>query len=98
MDRFGNVVRFDFVAAFHIGDGARDFEDFVVGARRESHLFNGGFEDFGALRVDLAIFADVAGQHLGVGKNPRELFLLLFADFVHALADCLRRLSAGQSL
>ena len=44
LDGFGEMRHREVLCAFEIGDGARHFEDAVVGARRESLLLHGAFQ------------------------------------------------------
>ena len=49
LNRFGDVGFGDGAGGFEVGEGARDTEDFVVGARAEAELVDGGLEEaFGA--------------------------------------------------
>ena len=66
LQRLGQVRRADVFAAGQISDGARQFEDAVVGARRKLELVHGGLHQRLAGVVQLAEFAHFGGTHVGV--------------------------------
>jgi len=72
LDGFAQVLGFDRGGGFEIGDGARYFQDAVVGAGGEAEALDGVFEEFFAVRGNRAMFADELRGHLGVGV---EFFL-----------------------
>jgi len=73
LDGLGNVLRFDGVTVFQVGDGQRQLEDAVEGAGGEVKLFHGGLEQ--ALRrvFDVAELPYLGGRHLGVTGQSRSL-------------------------
>lgn len=69
LDGFGDVGDGEVLGGFEVGDGAGDFEDAVVGAGGESLLEHGAFEEFFGVGRELAVSANLAGGHLGVGED-----------------------------
>jgi len=68
---------------------AGDFEDAVVGAGGEVHLFHGLFEVAGGFGVEGAVFADLFRAHGGVGGDAVagcEAEALDVADFAFGVA------------
>ena len=68
-----DVVGLDILLALHVGDGAGDAEDLVVGAGGEAHLRHGLLEEGLAGGVQLAELTDLAGGHGGVGRRGVRL-------------------------
>ena len=52
------MPRLDVFAVVEVGDGARDFKDAVVGARRQPQTVHGVFQQGTTRLVELAIFLD----------------------------------------
>jgi hypothetical protein len=69
LDRFANVFALDAVAAGEVGDGSCDFEDAVVGAGGEVHLFHGVFEVANTDGIEGAVLAHELGGHGGIGRE-----------------------------
>ncbi len=59
----------ELLCTFEIGDGARDFEDAVVGAGGEALLLHGALKQAFGVGAKFAVGADLAGGHLGVGED-----------------------------
>ena len=72
MNCLAEVARLEAGRFIEIGDGSRDFQDAVVGARGKSHACDGVFQHFLALVGDGAEFPDQFRRHLRI----REDFLL----------------------
>ena len=89
LDRLEQMVGFDPVARGEIGDGARHFEDAVVGAGRERQLLHRVLEHFGEGRVDRAVGADLRVAHARVrGRlGPLESRQLAISRGLHPGAD-----------
>jgi hypothetical protein len=83
----------DLVAPFDIGYCAGDFEDTIVSAGGQAQAVHGRLHQGLAVRVDLAVFADVPRLHVRVGIDSVafEPLLLDGAGAGHALADVRRR-------
>ena len=54
---------------FEVGDGARDFEDAVVGAGAEIELVHGGAQEFQGIVVELAVDFERLAGHPGVAGD-----------------------------
>src|SRR5438876_4863844 len=92
LDGFGDVRGADGLGALEVGDGARDFQNAVVGAGAQTQAGHGVFEQAFALGRNIAIFADLSRAHLGVAV---DLFTLVALELAapgrhHALADLFR--------
>ena len=73
LDGFGDMRSGDRIRAGEIGDGARHFEDAVIGARRQAKAHDGLFQQGFALRVRRTVALDFAGGEPGVGfVLPRQ--------------------------
>jgi hypothetical protein len=66
-----------------IGDCARYFKDAVMGARGESLLLHGSFEQALGIWAQLAIGSNLPGCHLRIGV---DLFAVLFEALALAVA------------
>src|ERR1022692_4477256 len=73
LHRFRHVLGGDGLGFAQVGDGARQLEDAVVCAGRESHAAHGHFERALAGLVQRAQLADVARGHLGVVETAGPL-------------------------
>lgn len=67
LDGLQDVVGADVRGTSKIGEGAGGFEDPVVGTCGETHFLHGALEVAGTFRIQLAMLADLAGRHGGVG-------------------------------
>ncbi len=61
--------------AFQIGDGARHFQNAVVGARGEALLLHGALQQALGVGAEFAVGANLPGVHLRVGV---DFFAVLF--------------------
>lgn len=85
----------DLLAAVDIGDRPRNLQDAVVRSGRQAEAVHGGLHEGRTGFVDLAVLADMARLHLGIGVDAvvREPSLLDGAGAGHAVADRRRRLA-----
>ena len=88
LDGFGEVGGGDVGAGVEVGDGARELQDAVVGARGEMQLVDGGAQQRLHGIGERAELADVARAHLRVVRHrqPGKAALLDGARLPHALA------------
>ena len=71
LDGFEQVRGLDFFGGAQIGNGARDFQDAIVGAGGEAELLHRLLQEIAERGVDHAMFADVRIGHAGVGGDFR---------------------------
>uniref|UniRef100_E6PYE0 Uncharacterized protein n=1 Tax=mine drainage metagenome TaxID=410659 RepID=E6PYE0_9ZZZZ len=83
LDGFSEVTDGEGFGAFEVGDGAGDLENAVVGAGAEALLLHGAFEQPLGVCAEVAVGANLAGSHLGVGV---DFFLCLGKAVALALA------------
>ena len=57
------MISFDFLRLCEIGNGARHFENSVVGAGRERELLHGVLQEVTEALVETAIFANLPMGH-----------------------------------
>jgi len=69
LDGLHHVRGLDGGASSEVGDGARDFQDAVVGAGAELEIRHGVAEELLPGAVELAVLLDLAVGHLGVGAR-----------------------------
>src|SRR5439155_15844764 len=69
LDGFGDVRGADGLGTLEVGDGARDFQNTVVGAGAQTQAGHGVFEQAFAVGRNIAILADLSRAHLGVAVN-----------------------------
>ncbi len=83
------MVGGDIFAFGEVGDGAGQFQDAVVGSRREVQLLHGGLQEPLAGGVGFAEVAHFGGAHLGVAGHlgSSETLELAFSRSLHACAD-----------
>lgn len=74
MDGFHDLGGADVFFAGEVGEGAGDFEDAVVGAGGEVEGFHGLLKEVGGVFVELAVGADLARGHGGVGEEAGGAF------------------------
>src|SRR5207249_12303807 len=79
LDGFGDVRGADGLGALDVGNGARDFQNAVVGAGAQTQAGHGVFEQAFALGRNIAIFADLSRAHLRVAVNLFTLVALELA-------------------
>jgi len=86
------MVQRNRVGAVEVGDGARHFQDAVVGARRKRQLVDGVFQKLVRAAVELAVRAQVPGSHLRVAGDAvvAEALHLALAATQHPLAHARR--------
>lgn len=84
LDCFGEVRDLDGLCGLEVGDGARDFEDAVMGAGTHSLLEHGALEKALGIRAEFAVGADLARGHLRVGVD-------FFSGFFEAIALTIAR-------
>jgi len=90
LNGFAEVPRFHILRAVQIGNGASDFQDAVMRARRKAHAGDRILQHLFAVFADRAEFADQLGRHLRVGKYfplPGIASGLALAGAHHAFAD-----------
>ena len=89
LDGYEQVGRGGGVGAGQVGDGARDLEDAVVGARGEVQLFHGLLQEPAEGGVGSAVRADLRMRHAGVdgGARAGEAGALAEAGGLDARAD-----------
>jgi len=63
------MVGLDVFDGFDVGDGAGNFENFVVGAGAEAQFVNSVFQQGQAFVIDLAELANLSASHLAIGAN-----------------------------
>ena len=104
MDGFADVLRRDAVTGREIGDGARDFENAVVGTGAEVEILHGMAEHFERGVVEGAEFFDLAVRHAGIGGGfslTGEAVFLDAARLKNAIENLCRglgRAAAGELL
>src|SRR5579859_2720026 len=95
--RFGDVSGTDVFSGVKVGDGARDFQNTVVGAGAQAQARHGAFKQALAVGGNIAIFADLPRAHLRVRINFLALipFQLAVARLHHTLANLGGGFAAG---
>lgn len=97
LNGLGEVFDADSRRIGEVGDGARDFEDAVVGARAELQLAHREAEHFLARGVEPAVSLELGIGHLGVRPALAaggESLRLFFAGRHHPFTNCGGRLGA----
>src|SRR2546421_1566361 len=100
LNGFAEMFGFDGIRGVEIGDGARNFQDAVVGASGKAEASYRVFQKSFAVGGDGALFANQASGHLGVGVSflfGRETSGLTIASGDDAGADGGRILAGGRS-
>jgi hypothetical protein len=69
LDGFRDVGGADGFGTVEVGDGTRNLQDAVVGARRESQARHGAFEQPVAIRRDVAVLPELPRAHLRIAVN-----------------------------
>ena len=95
-DGFGDVVALDVLGAGEVCDGAGDLEDALVGTGGEVEVGHGTLEHLVAWCVQLSVFVQEGGIHLGVtmdALNALEALLLDLPSLDDTLTDSGRRLT-----
>lgn len=85
LNGFSQMGDSEVFGAFQVGDGARHFEDAVMGARGETLLLHGAFEKALGIGAEFAMGSNLAGCHLRVGV---DFFAGLTEALPLALAGC----------
>lgn len=88
MNRLEQVRRLDAIGGGEVGDGARDFQDAIVGSRGKVELFHRLLKQIAERRVDRAMFADLRVGHPRVGSDlgARKARMLARAGGLRAFA------------
>ena len=99
LDGFGDVLGGDRRRAADIRDGARDFENAIVGARRKAHTADGHLERALAGSIEGALFTDQARGHarvvIAAGLLDRAGAFDTFADLGGGFGRARRRATPG---
>ena len=77
MDGFEDVIGGDVMQGRQIREGARDFEDAVVGAGAEIEVGHGVLQQTGGFRVDHAMAAQEAGSQGAVAGDAVAAITIL---------------------
>lgn len=83
-DGFGQVGGLDVLAAFEVGDGARYFQDAVVGAGREVETVHGVLQQSQAAVVGTGVERKQAAVHLGIAIDAGDGGVALFLNLTGA--------------
>ena len=94
-DGFGDVVALDVLTASEVGDGAGNLEDAFVGSGGEVEVGHCTYQQFVAWCVQLSVFVQEGGVHLGVAMDALDALETLFLNMTSlddTLTDGGRRL------
>ena len=97
LNSLGDVRVADRLRALEVGNGARYFEDTVVGASAQTQPAHGAFQQALTVDGDVAVLAKLAVTHLGITVDLLTLVTpkLALASRHYALANPVGGLSAG---
>ena len=86
----GNMVALYAFRDFKVGNGACHLQDAAVGSGRELQAFHGHAQEFAALGVQNAVFAQMLFRHLGIAMHTLDGGKTLGLDVAcpqHTLTD-----------